>query len=252
MKKYLKHIITTLFIVSSLAVIANDDRFEKANRYYTENQYEEAIEAYEEILKSGVESSYVYYNLGNAYYRQGLLPSAILNYERALLLTPHDRDIRHNLNLAYSQITDKIEPVGEFFLARWFSNLRNNTDSDTWAIISIVSFILFLAGLLFYFFAKTILVRKLTFFLAVLAVLASGITFAFSNNQKHRLINRNRAIVFSPSVTVRSAPEAGGTELFVLHEGTRVKILQTIGHWLEVEIEDGNVGWIHASHLEVI
>ena len=141
MKNYLKHILTILFILFSLDSMANDDRFEKANRYYIENQFEEAIEAYEAILKSGVESSYVYYNLGNAYYRQGLLPSAILNYERALLLTPHDRDIRHNLNLAYSQITDKIEPVGEFFLSRWFSNLRNNTDSDTWAIISIVSFI---------------------------------------------------------------------------------------------------------------
>jgi tetratricopeptide (TPR) repeat protein len=247
-----RSLLIIVMLCASINLMADDQRVQKANLLYAEGEFEMAIEAYEEILRSGMEAPQIYYNLGNAYYRHGLLPSAILNYERALLLAPHDRDIRHNLNLAYGQITDKIEPVGVFFLTRWFSNLRNSTHSDNWAIASIVAFLLFLAGLLFFAFAKSTFLRKLAFFLAILAIVASGITFAFSNKQKHMLVNRDRGIVFSPSVTVRSAPEAGGTELFVLHEGTRVKILQSIGQWYEIELEDGNVGWMHGSHLEII
>ncbi|TCO09370.1 tetratricopeptide repeat protein [Natronoflexus pectinivorans] len=247
------YIVTILFIFTSFSVKADFNLIiEQANQHYMESEYGEAIELYEEVLKSGMVSADLYYNLGNAYYRHGYLPSAILNYERALLLAPQDRDIRHNLNLAYSQITDNIEPVGEFFLVRWFASFRNSANPDTWAWISIITFILFLAGLLFYFFSRSILFRKISFFFALLAVLVSGISFAFANNQKQRLENRNRAIVFSPSVTVRSAPEARGTELFVLHSGTRVRILQVMGNWYEIEIEDGNVGWVHAEHLEVI
>lgn len=249
---WLKPLLLLLLIVISVNTFGSDARFTKANAYYTEGQFQEAIDAYEEILKTGVESPELYYNLANAYYRFGLLPSAILNYERALLLAPHDQDIRYNLELAYSKIADKIEPVGEFFIARWFNSLRSSTDSDTWAVFSIVLFVLFLTGLLFFFFAKTTLFRKISFFFSVIFLLGTAITFSFSSSQKQRLINRNRAIIMTPSVTVRSSPDASGTEIFVLHEGTRVKILQTIGQWHQIEIEDGTPGWMPASALEVI
>lgn len=238
-----------------LAVSVNaqqDNRLHKANQLYADGDFDAAVEVYEDVLKSGMEAPQVYYNLGNAYYRKGLLPAAILNYERALLLAPQDKDIRYNLNLASGQITDKIEPVGVFFVTRWFASFRNSSDSDTWAIISVVSFLLFLAGLMFYFFARTSLFRKMAFFIALFSFLISATTLAFSNHQKQRLVNRDRAIVFSPSVTVRSAPEASGTELFVLHEGTKVKILQRINNWLEVELQDGSIGWMHEEHLEII
>lgn len=231
---------------------ASDARFVKANALYAEGQFQDAIDAYEEILKSGVESPELYYNLGNAYYRHGLLPLAILNFERALLLAPHDRDTRYNLELAYSQIADKIEPVGEFFIAKWFSSLRSSTNSDTWAVFSIGFFVLFLMMMLLFLFAKTTTFRKITFFFAVLFVLIAATTFSFSSSQKQKLIHRTRAIIMTPSVTVRSSPDASGTEIFVLHEGTRVEILQTIGQWHEIELEDGNPGWIPVAALEVI
>jgi tetratricopeptide (TPR) repeat protein len=248
----LKPLVVMLLTLFSMQVMAADDRFVKANALYTEGQFQEAIEAYNEILKSGVESSELYYNLGNAYYRHGLLPLSIINYERALLLAPHDRDIRYNLELAYSQIADKIEPVGEFFIAKWFSSLRSSSDSDTWAKVSIVLFLLFLSALLLFFFAKSTAFRKLSFTLSVLLILGSAIAFSFSSSQKHKLMNRNRAIIMSPSVTVRSSPDASGTEIFVLHEGTRVKIIQTINHWHEIELQDGSVGWMPVTVLEVI
>ncbi|MCA1744394.1 MAG: SH3 domain-containing protein, partial [Bacteroidales bacterium] len=139
-----------------------------------------------------------------------------------------------------------------FFITRWFANFRNSTDSDNWAIVSIITFLFFLTGLLFYFFSKTSSFRKIAFFLTLFSLLISVTTLAFSNHQKQRLVNRDRAIVFSPSVTVRSAPEASGTELFVIHEGTKVKILQRINTWLEVELQDGSIGWMHEEHLEII
>lgn len=249
----LRMVLGLILLMSSLPLWAQpDEQFERANQMYADGQFEEAIAQYEAVLQSGLEAPELYYNLGNAYYRQGLLPAAILNYERALLLAPHDKDVRYNLNLAYGQITDKIEPVGVFFLSKWFAGFRNSSKSDTWAIVSIVSFVLFLAGLFFFFFAKTSLYKKLSFFVGVLAFLVALTTFVFSAQQKQHLVQRDRAIVFSPSVTVRSAPEAGGTELFVLHEGTRVKLLQQLNNWYEIELQDGNVGWMHAEHLEVI
>lgn len=232
--------------------LAADERFDKANAFYSEGSFREAINSYEEILKTGVESPEVYYNLGNAYYRSGSLPQAIINYERALLLAPQNRDVRYNLELAYSQTADKIETVGEFFISRWFALLRSSTDSDKWAVISIVLFVIALVGGFFYFFSRTTAIRKISFFIAVLFVTGAVVTFVFSYDQKQRLINRDRAIVFTPSVTVRSSPDRSGTELFVLHEGTRVTILQTLGEWYEVELNDGNTGWMQTSNVEVI
>ena len=250
--KITKFGVLILIVLLPLRLSAADERFDKANAFYSDGNFQEAIDSYEEILKTGLESSELYYNLGNAYYRNGYLPAAILNYERASLLAPHDNDIRYNLELAYSQTTDKIEKVEEFFLTRWFVALRSSADSDNWAIISIILFVFALTGLFIYFFSQTTIIRKISFFIAVMFVTGSVATFAFSYNQKKRLINRDRAIVFAPSVTVRSSPDRSGTEIFVLHEGTRVKILQTLGDWYEVELDDGNSGWMLAGNVEVI
>ncbi len=248
-----RNIILTIIIllVTNLHLLA-DQRFQEANLFYQNGEYGNAINSYESIINSGVESSEIYYNLGNSYYREGALPSAILNYERALLLAPQDNDVRYNLNLAYSQITDKIEPVGHFFISKWFASIRNAADSDTWALVSIITFSLFLMGMLFFFFSQKTGLRKFTFFIALWALLSSIITFSYSHTQKQRLINREHAIVFSSSVTVKSAPQGGGTDLFVLHEGTKVKILQTLDQYHEIMLQDGSVGWMPISSVEII
>ncbi len=232
--------------------LAQDTRFEQANKQYTEGNYQEAVATYEDILKSGMQSPALFYNLGNAYYKSGQLPEAILNYERALLLAPQDRDIRYNLKLAYSQTADKIEEVGTFFLAEWVQELRSSNNSDGWALYALIAFSLFLLALGLYFFSRNIGVKKLAFALALIFVIASGLSYAFAARQKERLIERTHAIVFAPSVTIKSSPDTSGNDLFVLHEGTKVKLISKIGEWWNIEMQDGSEGWIHEGDVEVI
>lgn len=250
MKTKIIALATTLFI--SFSILAQDDRLEQGNQLYTDGQYKEAIELYEGIQQSGLESAALYYNLGNAYYKNGQLPEAILNYERALLLAPQDPDIRYNLELAYSQTADEIEQVGTFFLTKWFQNIRNLNDSDGWALYSIIAFILFLTGLGFYFFGSQVFLKKTGFSFAVIFLLASGVFYSFSSYQKTKLVERNHAIIFTPTVNIKSSPDQSGTDLFVLHQGTKVELLSKLGEWWNIKLQDGSEGWIHESEVEVI
>ncbi|MFO8000209.1 MAG: tetratricopeptide repeat protein [Marinilabilia sp.] len=251
----MKTILNTIFLVLFLSVslyAQEDQRFAQGNQFYSEGQYEKAIEKYEEVIQSGLESANLYYNLGNAYYKTDQLPNAILNYERALLLAPQDRDIRHNLDLAYNQTADDIEQVESFFISEWFRDLRNLNDSDGWAIWSMAAFILFLAALGFYFFGRNIALKKTAFSLALILLITSATTFTFSYYQKEKLENRDHAIIFASSVNIKSSPDQSGTNLFVLHEGTKVELLNNLGEWWNVRLEDGSEGWIHESDIEVI
>ena len=250
--KFIIQTIIFLFVLSLGGYAQNDPRFQQGNQLYAEEEYEEAINKYEGVLQSGLESAELYYNLGNAYYKTGNLAEAILNYERALLHEPQDQDIRHNLKLAYSQTTDEIDQVGTFFLIEWFRSLRNLNDSDGWAKWSIAGFILFLISLGFYFFGRNIPLKKAAFSLTVLFIIFSGITFSFSAHQKEKLTESSHAIVFTPSVNVKSSPDESGNDLFVLHEGTKVTLQNKIGEWWNVTLADGSEGWIHESDIEII
>ncbi|SMO42533.1 SH3 domain-containing protein [Saccharicrinis carchari] len=247
-----KLILYTLILLSFTSVYAQDNRFQDANAFYTDGKFEEAVLAYNDILKTGVESAELYYNLGNAYYKSGQLPQAILNYERALLLAPHDKDIRYNLEMSNMQITDKIETVGDFFLITWFNDFKNKTKSDTWAMISIVAFALAVFSFGIFLFSRTRNLKQATFALAIFLFVGAMVAFNFSSSQKNRLTKRNGAIIFEPSVNVKSSPSAGGTDLFILHEGTKVNILEELGEWNKIEISDGSEGWLPVSAIEII
>jgi tetratricopeptide (TPR) repeat protein len=246
-------LIIPFLLMFLMPVTAQEDtRFAKANELYTQGKYEEAAKAYEEILKTGVESPELYYNLGNAYYKSGLLPQAILNYERAKLLAPHDKDIEYNLQLAQSQTIDKIDKVGEFFLKTWIRSLRNKADSDTWAYMSIGFFAMIIAMLFLFYFSRTVAMKKAGFFMGLLFLFLFIFSFSFAHMQKKKLVDRNYAIIFAPTVNVKSSPDAGGTEIFVLHEGTKVKVIDELGEWRQIELSDGNKGWINVSTIEII
>lgn len=242
----------TVTLILSFNLFAQDSRLEQGNQQYAKGSYQEAVETYQSILQSGLENATLYYNLGNAYYKNGQLPEAILHYERALLLEPQDNDIRYNLELAYSQTADEIEPVGTFFLTKWFQDIRNLNDSDGWALYSIIAFVLFLSGLGFYFFGRQVTLKKIGFFLAMLFLLASGVFYGFSSHQKTKLVERSHAIIFTPTVNIKSSPAQSGTNLFVLHEGTKVQLLSKLGEWWNIKLQDGSEGWIHESDVEVI
>ncbi len=249
MKKIILYIILFFSIQYSYA---ENEKLEEGNNYFKEGQFDKAIESYESVVNSGLESGALYYNLGNAYYKNNNLPKAILNYERARLLMPHDKDIKYNLEMCNTQITDKLSTVDEFFLITWFKNLRNKTKSDTWALFSMLSFCIAVASTGVFIFAKSRSLKQLFFALGILFLLSTIITFNFSAKQKSLLTNRDHAIVFSPSVAIKSSPSESGTELFILHEGTKVKVIETVGNWNRIQISDGNEGWAPSQTMEII
>lgn len=236
----------------AFALFAQEALLQEAEAAYTQENYTEAIEKYESVLNLYGESSQVYYNLGNAYYKEGAIAPAILNYERALLLDPGDSDIRFNLQLARQRAIDRIEPVGEFFLVKWFNAVQNMGKADSWGKLGIVCFILFIGCLTLFFFSRWVRMKKLGFYFGSIFLIMVIFAHIFASNQKKELINRTAAIIFSPTVTVKSAPSTSGTDLFVLHEGTKVSVKSALGEWNEIESEDGNVGWMPAKDMQII
>lgn len=224
----------------------------EADSAYVRGQYQQAIAQYEELLKQGA-SADLYYNLGNAYYRTENIPEAVLNYERALLLSPGDRDIRFNLQIARSKTFDKIVPESEMFFVTWYRALVNLTSVDGWARTALISLALTIILLLVYLFSERLWLRKAGFFGGVALLLLFVVANIFAWQQKKELLNRKGAIIFAPAVTVKSTPAANGTDLFILHEGTKVEITDgSMKEWKEIRIADGKEGWIEAKHIRVI
>ena len=204
------------------------------------------------MLKQGA-SADLYYNLGNAYYRTENIPQAILNYERALLLSPGDRDIRFNLQIARSKTFDKIVPESEMFFVTWYRSLVSMMSVDGWARTALIALGLMIILLLVYLFSDKLWLRKVGFFggVALLLVFLAGNLFAWQ--QKQDLLNRKGAIIFAPAVTVKSTPAVNGTDLFILHEGTKVTITDgSMKDWKEIRIADGKEGWIETKQIKVI
>ena len=224
----------------------------EADSAYARGQYQQAISDYEELLKGGA-SADIYYNLGNAYYRTENITRAVLNYERALLLSPGDRDIRFNLQLARSKTIDKIVPESEMFFITWYHSLVNLMSVDGWARLAIVSLALVIILSLLYLFSDRIWLRKVGFFggtfLLVVFVLANIMAW----QQKQNLLYRKGAIVTASSITVKGAPAKNGTDLFILHEGTKVIITDdAMKAWKKIRLADGKEGWIESQKIELI
>ena len=241
-----------LFILISFAALTFSHAqasVSEAEAAYANSDFEKAITLYNEVASQEGVSSSLYYNLGNAYFKENNFAGAILNYERALLLDPGNFDARFNLNLANSHIVDKIEPLEVFFLNDWFNMLRDVNSSNEWAYWAIISFILTIISLFFFVFNRNITIRKIGFYCGVVFLTFSILANIFSGSQKAKIEKREFAIVTMPTVTVKGSPADSGTELFVIHEGTKVKVKSSLSGWYEIEIADGNVGWLQSSAI---
>ena len=235
-----------------LPMAANAATKADADSAYVNGNYQEAIKVYESLLKQG-ESAELYYNLGNAYYRTENITRAVLNYERALLLSPGDGDIRFNLQIARSKTIDKIVPESEMFFVTWYRSLVNIMSVDGWGRMALVSLALVIVLFLVYLFSARVWVQKVGFFGGGILL----VVFVFSNffawQQRQQLLNREGAIVVAPSVTVKSTPAQNGTDLFILHEGTKVVITDgSMKSWREIRLADGKKGWIESKKIELI
>ena len=243
---------TIAVLLMLLPMAANAVTKADADSAYVNGNYQEAIKVYESLLKHG-ESAELYYNLGNAYYRTENITRAVLNYERALLLSPGDGDIRFNLQIARSKTIDKIVPESEMFFVTWYRSLVNIMSVDGWGRMALVSLALVIVLFLVYLFSARVWVQKVGFFGGGILL----VVFVFSNffawQQRQQLLNREGAIVVAPSVTVKSTPAQNGTDLFILHEGTKVVITDgSMKSWREIRLADGKKGWIESKKIELI
>lgn len=225
---------------------------QNADAEYQKGNYQQAISDYEELLKNGV-SADIYYNLGNSYYRTDNITKAVLAYERAHLLSPGDENINFNLQFARNKTIDKITPVSEMFFITWYKSLVNFTSVDNWAKVGIISIIVALFLVLVYLFAPQVAFRKIGFFGAFGFFVVFLLSNLFAYQQKQVLVNRTGAIVIAPTVNVKKTPSKTSSDEFVIHEGTRVDIIdKTMDKWVEIHLADGRDGWIESNQLEEI
>lgn len=241
-----------LMILMLMPLSANAVTKQNADDEYAKGNYQQAIKDYQEILKTGV-SSEIYYNLGNAYYRTYNITQALLAYERALQLSPGDNDIRFNLQYARSKTIDKITPETEMFFVTWYNSLVNFTSVDRWANTAIVSIVMALLLILVFLFAPQMWARKSGFYGSAVFLLLFAFANLFAFQQKHELETKQGAIVIAPTVNVKKTPAASGTDVFVIHEGTRVDITDRgMKQWRGIKLADGREGWLKTSQIEEI
>jgi tetratricopeptide (TPR) repeat protein len=224
----------------------------EANKSYTDGKFDEAVKTYELIVSRGYRSDVLYFNLGNAYYKSKNIPAAILNFERANLLNPGDENINFNLDLAKTFTVDRIEPLPEFFMVTFFNKIRLFMSTNGWAYTGILFLLISLVLCYFFWFTYNPNLKRITFSVGILTAILTILSFTFSAQQKNHIINHDYGILFPSVVAVKSSPGESGKDLFVLHAGTKVKIIDSVGDWLEVRIADGNQGWVLKETAERI
>ena len=231
---------------------SSKDIWNSAAEDYTAGDYQSALEKYLSIEALGKTSDRLCYNIGNAYYKSGDLGRAVLYFERALKLNPGNADAVYNLEIARESVQDKIEVVPEFILKKWVKDFENGLGSDGWAVIALVAAFAALALLLCFKFSGRSGLRRLSFILAMVAALVFAVSIIFSFNLRSDVTSLDGGIVMQPVSSVKSSPADNGKSVFILHEGTKVEILDNLGEWVKVEIADGRQGWMPASDIEVI
>ena len=226
--------------------------FDEANELYRQNEYHRAIKVYDSLINSGIESANLYYNTANTNYKLENYTSAILYYEKALLYGGNQREIAYNLELAKLNITDKIEVVPDFFLVRIWKSTLFLFSSKKWSIISIFLFVLVLIFVVFIVVFQSVFLKKILIPVFSILLLVFIITTLFSIQKSSMERNSGYAIIFEPTVYVKSAPDDKSTDLFLIHEGLKVDLIEHVGEWTKMELADGKVGWIPNDTYEKI
>jgi tetratricopeptide (TPR) repeat protein len=254
--------IKTIYTVSLICILhfsyslqaqnTNTDKFSQGVNLFTSSQYKEAVQLWTEIYNTGYRSAELNYNIGNAYFKLNDIPDAILFYERAYLLDPTDENINYNLQIARTLIVDRFQEIPELFFIRWYNLVSLFLSANAWAVISLAAFIFCLIFLSFYLYSAKYRYKVLGFWLATVFVLISVSSLALTLRNKSLVYSGNKAIISSPQVHGKSSPDNSGTDLFILHEGTKITIEDEVGEWYEIRLSDGNKGWVPVNSLNKI
>lgn len=253
MKKFSKYIVLLFVALSAtMSAAASTTRWEAGNKAYIDGNYEKAIGEYSAILDGGEYSMKLYYNIANAYFKLGEMGKAILYYNKALRIAPSQEDIRHNLALAEAQTKDRIVAIPEFFVNRWLRTVRNSMSCTAWSVMSLAWLGVLLAFGVLFLLTSRIRWRKAGFYGALCAFVMFVAATSFAVSSRNDMLSHDEAIVMGTAISVKSSPDRSATDLFVLHEGTKVKILTEVDEWVEVVIADGKKGWTERKNIEEI
>jgi tetratricopeptide (TPR) repeat protein len=247
MKWYITFLIL-LFV--SISIGQNDTLFEKGVSFYKEKNFTEAINAWKQIENEGSHSASLYFNLGNAYYKLNNIGPSIYYYEKALQLAPNDGDIKNNLAFAENARIDAIEPLPKSVFSKWYTTIATIFTFDGWAKTAVLLIILFSVLFLSYYFSSSERTKRFLFVSSLLSVVFGLISLAMAYQTYTDYINDKPAIIFAESVEVKSAPSVGGPSVFVLHEGTKVQIIDQDDEWFRIKLADGKDGWIPSAELK--
>lgn len=247
----MKRLFYIVLLLSGQAIFAQSG-FEKGNELYRKEKYAEAAQMYENVLKTKKHSAELYFNLGNSYYKLNKVAPAVYNYEKALLLDPGDKEIENNLRFAHKMMVDEVKEVPKVGFRKMIADFTSTFSYDTWAWIAVsfaIGFLLFFCG---YYFSATTLLKRI-FFLGMF-VIAFGIIISILSAifEKDRMASERPAIIFAAIVSVKSEPKASATDAIVLHEGTKVNVLETLDNWVKVELPDGSDGWLENSAIKEV
>lgn len=245
----MKMLILGLFLAINTNLTTNASWFEEGNAAYMEGNYEQAMTLYQKIEGEGLVSAPLFYNMGNTYYKMKDYPHAVLYYEKAAKLDPGDEDIQANLAMANLSVVDKITPIPKSFVARWRDGLRASLPADGWAWMSVALFALLLICVFLFLMSRRQGLRKAGFFAGVLVILCLALSVLLAVDSYGALTQHDEAIVMTPTVTVKSSPAEQSVDLFVLHEGTKVRVLDASMEWKKIKIADGSVGWLRANDM---
>lgn len=254
MKKFFIILVAILGVGKFANAQSLEQLFEEGNKLYAEANFKAAAAQYQKVVDAGYASGKLYYNLGNAYYKQKMYAKSILYYEKALLLDPSDSNTKQNLEMARYQTRDKIEPIPSFFMKEWFYSIRSYFSANEWAWLSLIFAVLSGIFFILYRFVGTIGVKKANFSISMICILLFTFSVWNADARTKKIKNPDNAIVMSPTATVKSSPDLSGKDLFVLHEGTKITFTETapVSGWREVRIADGNTGWLETSLFEII
>jgi tetratricopeptide (TPR) repeat protein len=229
-----------------------DEAFKKATKFYIEKNYDGAISILDSLVKTGNVSAEVYYNLANAYYKSGNYASAIINYERAKKLKPSDSDIEFNLRLANLNTIDKIEPAPQVFYVKWWNNFVNSTSIEDHAKKSLLFIWIALLISMLYIFVNITAVKRITFFVMLILLGCGFFSLYLSQKQLNDVNDNKTAIIIPTSIYVKGSPDENSINLFMLHSGTKITIIDELQNWKRIRIVNGNEGWIPAGSFEII
>ncbi|MCG2417452.1 tetratricopeptide repeat protein [Aequorivita sp. F47161] len=239
-----------ILLVSFSSIAQNQNLFDQGKELYKNGKYQQAINAWMQILDKGEHSAELYFNLGNAQYKLNQIGPSVYYYEKALQLSPNDSDIKNNLAFAENARIDSIEPLPQTVFSKWYKSIAGVFTFNGWAILAVIFSILFVALFLFYYFAYTEKRKRLLFASSMFAgiFLVTSLTMAFVTYSD--FTKKQPAIIFASEIEVKTEPSMGSSVAFTLHEGTKVQISAQDGNWYRITLADGKDGWIPATDLK--